>query len=82
MPFALAVVTMGGLWWYVVIHKKSIDAPEVAGLQPLGGAAVQAEAADEGTSTAFYIWFAAIAALWLLASCATTGAWTPRASRC
>ena len=38
VPFALAVVTMGGLWWYVVIHKKSIDAPEVAGLQPLGGA--------------------------------------------
>ena len=29
VPFALAVVTMGGLWWYVVIHKKSIDAPEV-----------------------------------------------------
>jgi TRAP-type mannitol/chloroaromatic compound transport system permease large subunit len=68
VPFALAVVTMGGLWWYVVIHKKSIDAPEVAGLQPLGGAAVQAEAADEGTSTAFYVWFAVIAVLWLLAT--------------
>ena len=68
VPLALAVVTMGGLWWYVVIHKKSIDAPEVAGLQPLGGAAVQAEAADEGTSTAFYVWFAVIAVLWLLAT--------------
>jgi TRAP-type mannitol/chloroaromatic compound transport system permease large subunit len=68
VPLALAVVTMGGLWWYVVIHKKSIDAPEVAGLQPLGGAAVQAEAADEGTSAAFYVWFAAIGAIWLLAT--------------
>src|SRR4029453_17884319 len=60
VPLGLAVVTMGGLWWYVVIHKKSIDAPEVAGLQPLGGAAVQAEVADEGTSTAFYVWFGVI----------------------
>ena len=68
VPLALAVVTMGGLWWYVVIHKKSIDAPEVAGLQPLGSAAVQAEAADEGTSTAFYVWFGVIAVLWLLAT--------------
>ena len=68
VPFALFVITMGGLWWYVVIHKKSIDAPEVAGLQPLGGAAVQAEAADEGTSTAFYVWFGVIAVLWLLAT--------------
>jgi TRAP-type mannitol/chloroaromatic compound transport system permease large subunit len=67
VPFVLAVVVFGGTWWYVVIHKKSIEAPEVAGLQPLGGAAVQAQAADETTSTAFYIWFAAIAALTLVA---------------
>jgi TRAP-type mannitol/chloroaromatic compound transport system permease large subunit len=68
VPFAIFVITMGGLWWYVVIHKKSIDAPEVAGLQPLGGAAVQAQAVDEGPSTAFYVWFAVIAVLWLLAT--------------
>ena len=67
VPFILALVTFGGVWWYVVIHKKSIDAPEEAGLQPLGGAAVQAQAADETTSTAFYIWFAALAFVTLLA---------------
>jgi TRAP-type mannitol/chloroaromatic compound transport system permease large subunit len=67
VPFVLAVVVFGGTWWYVVIHKKSIEAPEVAGLQPLGGAAVQAQAADETTSTAFYIWFAGLAALTLVA---------------
>ena len=67
VPFVLAVVVFAGTWWYVVIHKKSIDAPEVAGLQPLGGAAVQAQAADETTSTAFYIWFAALALLSLVA---------------
>jgi TRAP-type mannitol/chloroaromatic compound transport system permease large subunit len=67
VPFVLAVVVFAGTWWYVVIHKKSIEAPEVAGLQPLGGAAVQAQAADETTSTAFYIWFAALAALTLAA---------------
>jgi TRAP-type mannitol/chloroaromatic compound transport system permease large subunit len=67
VPFILAVVTFGGVWWYVVIHKKSIDAPEEAGLQPLGGAAVQAQAADETTSTAFYVWFAGIALFTLLA---------------
>jgi TRAP-type mannitol/chloroaromatic compound transport system permease large subunit len=67
VPFVLAVVVFAGTWWYVVIHKKSIEAPEVAGLQPLGGAAVQAQAADETTSTAFYIWFAALAALTLVA---------------
>ena len=67
VPFVLAVVVFGGTWWYVVIHKKSIEAPEVAGLQPLGGAAVQAQAADETTSTAFYIWFAGLALLTLVA---------------
>jgi TRAP-type mannitol/chloroaromatic compound transport system permease large subunit len=67
VPFALFVITLGGLWWYVVIHKKSIEAPEVAGLQPLGGTVQAAEAADESTSTAFYVWFAVIAVLWLLA---------------
>jgi len=67
VPFALFVITLGGLWWYVVIHKKSIDAPEAAGLQPLGGAVQAADAADEGTSTAFYVWFGVIAGLWLLA---------------
>ncbi|MBN9537984.1 MAG: C4-dicarboxylate ABC transporter [Alphaproteobacteria bacterium 65-37] len=69
VPLLLAVVTLGGAWWYVVIHKKTIDAPEATGLQPLGGAAAVAEAtpADAGPSAAFYIWFAIVAALTALA---------------
>ena len=69
VPLLLAVVTLGGAWWYVVIHKKTIDAPEAAGLQPLGGAAAVAEAtpADAGPSATFYIWFAIVAALTALA---------------
>ncbi|GEP60069.1 TRAP transporter large permease [Reyranella soli] len=69
VPIALYVATFGGTWWYVVIHKKSIEAPEAAGLQPLGGAAAQAaEAAEEVVPQAFYIWFAVFAALFLLAT--------------
>ena len=66
VPFVLAVVTFGGTWWYVVIHKKSIEAPEVAGLQPLGAATQAAEATDEAVPEAFYIWFGAIAGVTLL----------------
>jgi TRAP-type mannitol/chloroaromatic compound transport system permease large subunit len=68
VPLALYVATFGGTWWYVVIHKKSIDAADTGGLQPLGGAAAQAaQAAEEVVPQAFYIWFAVIAALCLLA---------------
>ncbi len=69
VPVLVAAVTLGGAWWYVVIHKKTIDAPEAAGLQPLGGAAAIAEAApvEAGPPSTFYIWFAVIAALTLLA---------------
>jgi TRAP-type mannitol/chloroaromatic compound transport system permease large subunit len=65
VPLLLAVVTLGGAWWYVVIHKKTIDAPEAAGLQPLGGAVAVAETspADAGPPGAFYVWFAVVAAL-------------------
>lgn len=66
VPLLLAVVTLGGTWWYVVIHKKTIDSPEAAGLQPLGGAVVEA-AADPGTPDAFYWWFGGIAVAVLLA---------------
>ncbi len=68
VPLALYVATFGGTWWYVVIHKKAIEAPEAAGLQPLGGAAAQvAEAVEEHVGQAFYIWFAVFAGLFLLA---------------
>jgi TRAP-type mannitol/chloroaromatic compound transport system permease large subunit len=64
VPFLLAVVTLGGTWWYVVIHKKTLESPEVEGLQPLGSAAAKpAAAVDAGTPEAFYWWFAGIAAL-------------------
>jgi TRAP-type mannitol/chloroaromatic compound transport system permease large subunit len=66
VPLLLTVVTLGGVWWYVVIHKKTIDAPEAAGLQPLGGAVVEATA-EAGTPDAFYWWFAGIAIALLLA---------------
>ena len=37
VPLVLAVVTMGGLWWYVVIHQQvAAKRAEVAGLQQLG----------------------------------------------
>ncbi len=69
VPLALYVATFGGTWWYVVIHKKSIDATDTGGLQPLGGAAAQAaEAAEEVVPQAFYIWFGVFAALFLLAT--------------
>ncbi len=69
VPLLLYVATFGGTWWYVVIHKKSIDAADTGGLQPLGGAAAQAaEAAEEVVPQAFYIWFAVLAALFLLAT--------------
>jgi TRAP-type mannitol/chloroaromatic compound transport system permease large subunit len=61
-----AVVTFGGTWWYVVIHKKSIEAPEAAGLQPLGAATQAVETADEAVPEAFYTWFGAIAVVTLL----------------
>jgi TRAP-type mannitol/chloroaromatic compound transport system permease large subunit len=66
VPFVLAVVTFGGTWWYVVIHKKSIEAPEAAGLQPLGAASQAAEAVDEVVPEAFYIWFGVLALVTLL----------------
>ena len=36
VPLLLAVLTMGGLWWYVVIHQQVSEAAEVAGVQQLG----------------------------------------------
>ena len=67
VPHVLYVATFGATWWYVVIHKKSIEAPEVAGLQPLGGVAAQAAASsEEVVPQAFYIWFTVVAVLSLL----------------
>jgi TRAP-type mannitol/chloroaromatic compound transport system permease large subunit len=66
VPFLLVVLTMGGLWWYVVIHQQVTEAAEVAGVQQLGTpgiATAPATEAELGPSPAFYMWFAAIAVL-------------------
>ncbi len=65
VPLVLTVLALWGGWWYVVIHQQAQEAPEAAGLQQLGGAVstAPATAAEQGPSTAFYVWFAIIAVL-------------------
>jgi TRAP-type mannitol/chloroaromatic compound transport system permease large subunit len=66
VPMLLVVLTMGGLWWYVVIHQQVGEAAEVAGVQQLGTpgiAMAPATEAELGPSPAFYMWFVAIAVL-------------------
>jgi TRAP-type mannitol/chloroaromatic compound transport system permease large subunit len=66
VPLLLAVLTMGGLWWYVVIHQQVTEAAEVAGVQQLGTPGITTAPATEaelGPSSGFYMWFAAIAVL-------------------
>jgi TRAP-type mannitol/chloroaromatic compound transport system permease large subunit len=67
VPLILTIVTFAGAWWYVVIYKKVLEAPEAAGLQPLGSAATKPEeSAQPAVPEAFYAWFAGIAVLSLL----------------
>jgi TRAP-type mannitol/chloroaromatic compound transport system permease large subunit len=65
VPFLLTAVTLGAVWWYVVIHQQAGVSEVVEGLQPLGSAASAPEptAAQQGPSTGFYIGFAATALL-------------------
>jgi TRAP-type mannitol/chloroaromatic compound transport system permease large subunit len=66
VPFLLVVITMAGLWWYVVIHQQVSEAAEVAGVQQLGTPGITAAPATEaelGPSSGFFIWFAAISLL-------------------
>jgi TRAP-type mannitol/chloroaromatic compound transport system permease large subunit len=66
VPLLLAVLTMGGLWWYVVVHQQVSEAAEVAGVQQLGTPGITTAPATEaelGPSPAFFMWFAAIAVL-------------------
>jgi TRAP-type mannitol/chloroaromatic compound transport system permease large subunit len=66
VPFLLVVITMAGLWWYVVIHQQVSEVAEVAGVQQLGtpGIAIApATEAELGPSSGFFIWFAVISAL-------------------
>src|SRR5262249_30615460 len=74
VPFLLSAITLGTIWWYVVIHQQAGGAGEaVEGLQQLGSAAATPEPseAEKGPSTGFYIGFAITAlifAVWSLRS--------------
>jgi TRAP-type mannitol/chloroaromatic compound transport system permease large subunit len=64
VPFALAAITLGIVWWYVVIHQQAA-AEAVSELQPLGSpglAPKDATPAEQGPSAGFYVWFWIIAA--------------------
>ena len=68
VPLLLTVVTLGTIWWYVVIHQQAGAAAEaVEGLQQLGSAPAAPETkAETGPATQFYVGFA-IAALLMAA---------------
>jgi TRAP-type mannitol/chloroaromatic compound transport system permease large subunit len=73
VPFLLATITLGTIWWYVVIHQQAGAAEAVEGLQQLGSAASTPEpsAAQQGPATGFYIGFgvaALLLAFWALRS--------------
>ncbi|MEH2559610.1 TRAP-type mannitol/chloroaromatic compound transport system permease large subunit [Bradyrhizobium algeriense] len=73
VPFLLTAITLGTVWWYVVIHQQVGAAAEaVEGLQQLGSAPVTKELSpsEKGPDTQFYIWFAI--------SAAVLTAWTAR----
>ena len=73
VPLLLTIVTLGTIWWYVVIHQQAGAAAEaVEGLQQLGSAAATPEQtpAEQGPALQFYIGFAITALL--------MGFWTMR----
>ncbi|TIS53023.1 TRAP transporter large permease subunit [Mesorhizobium sp.] len=67
VPFALTVLTLLLVWWYVVIYPQaSADVEVPVGLEQLGAPAVEelgAPAVDAGPATSFYVTFGIIAAL-------------------
>ena len=66
VPFLLTVVTLGTIWWYVVIHQQAGAASEaVEGLQQLGSATETPAPTDaeKGPPAQFYIGFAITALL-------------------
>ncbi len=66
VPFLVSVVTLGTIWWYVVIHQQAGAASEaVEGLQQLGSSPVTREAtpSEQGPALQFYIGFAIFALL-------------------
>ena len=70
VPLILSVVTMGTLWWYVVIHQQAAAEVVVTGVQQLGTpglATAPAAPAEMGPAAEFYTWFWGISALLALA---------------
>jgi TRAP-type mannitol/chloroaromatic compound transport system permease large subunit len=69
VPFLLFAVTLGLVWWYVVIHPQAAadsgPAPELLQLGTPTGPATQTPA-EVGPAAAFYYWFFAIVAATLL----------------
>jgi TRAP-type mannitol/chloroaromatic compound transport system permease large subunit len=59
VPFVLVAITLGIVWWYVVIHQQ-VAAEAVSELQPLGTPGLtpkEATPAEQGPSAGFYAWF-------------------------
>jgi TRAP-type mannitol/chloroaromatic compound transport system permease large subunit len=57
-PLLMTAVTLFGVWWYVVIHKKTLSAGAApAGLERLGGGPPVAAAVEPEAGEAFYWWF-------------------------
>jgi TRAP-type mannitol/chloroaromatic compound transport system permease large subunit len=68
VPFALVAITLGIVWWYVVIHQQ-VAAEAVSELQPLGSpglAPKSATPAEQGPSAGFYLWYWIIVAAFAL----------------
>ena len=65
VPFALAAITLWGLWWYVVIHQQAAGDAAASGVEALGSAELPESGpdADNGPTTAFYVWYWIITAL-------------------
>jgi TRAP-type mannitol/chloroaromatic compound transport system permease large subunit len=64
VPFLLTVITLGTIWWYVVIHQQAGAEEVVEGLQQLGSASTpEATPASKGPAAQFYIGFAVVALL-------------------
>jgi TRAP-type mannitol/chloroaromatic compound transport system permease large subunit len=66
VPFLLTAGTLALIWWYVVIHQQvSVEAVET-GLEQLGTPSLGSAPptpAEQGTPTAFFVWFSIIAAI-------------------
>ncbi|MFO1109628.1 MAG: TRAP transporter large permease subunit [Bradyrhizobium sp.] len=64
VPFLITAVTLGTVWWYVVIHQQAGATEAVEGLQQLGSAvAREATPAEQGPGYQFYLGFAITAVL-------------------